>query len=152
MVHDQPHTESVQTKDVVKVVMRGAVTSFRYPHFIQGVQPTYEMPPPSTLYGHLCSATGQIEPLDKIEFAIHFTYGAKQRDVEHTHLRVPYIQADPFQRELLFFPRLSTLRYLPEPFQALLSSGVGRSQDLMTYESVEGVTLQLADQAYFEHN
>ena len=28
---------------------------------------------------------------------------------------------------------------------------LGRSQDLMTYESVEIVTLQRADQAYFEH-
>ncbi|MEP7287805.1 MAG: CRISPR-associated protein Cas5 [Chloroflexota bacterium] len=155
MVDDRPHTESAQTKDVVKVVMRGAVTSFRYPHFIQGVQPTYEMPPPSTIYGHLCSATGQYEPPENIEFAVHFTYAAKQRDVEHTHLSVPYIQANPFQRELLFFPRL-TLYIAPvyylEAFRAPHYPVVlGRSQDLMTYESVEVITLNLADQAYFEH-
>ncbi len=144
-----------KTKQVVKVVMRGTVTSFRYPHFIQGVQPTYEMPPPSTLYGHLCSATGQTEPLDDLEFAIHFTYASKQRDIEHTHLSIPYIQANPFQRELLFFPRLTLyiapLHYL-EAFRAPVYPVVlGRSQDLMAYESVEIVTLQAADQAYFEH-
>jgi CRISPR-associated protein Cas5t len=155
MTNDQLHSETVQTKEVVKVVMRGTVTSFRYPHFIQGVQPTYEMPPPSTLYGHLCSATGQLEPPDEIEFAIHFTYASKQRDVEHTHLSVPYIQANPFQRELLFFPRLTLyitpLRYL-EAFRAPHYPVIlGRSQDLMTYESVEVVTLRLAEQAYFEH-
>ncbi len=155
MTDIQPEVDVGQTKPVVKVVMSGAVTSFRYPHFIQGVQPTYEMPPPSTIYGHLCSATGQFEPLDHLEFAVHFTYGAKQRDIEHTHLSVPYLQANPFQRELLFFPRLTLyiapLRYL-EAFRAPRYPVVlGRSQDLMTYESVEIATLHLADQAYFEH-
>jgi len=143
------------TREVVKVIMRGAVTSFRYPHFIQGVQPTYEMPPPSTLYGHLCSATGQIEPREGIEFAVHFTYAAKQRDIEHTHLSIPYVQANPFQRELLFFPRL-TLYISPPEYESAFRAPyypvvLGRSQDLMTYESVRRVTLQLADRAYFEH-
>lgn len=144
-----------QTREVIKVVMRGAVTSFRYPHFIQGVQPTYEMPPPSTIYGHLCSAVGETIAPDGIEFALHFTYAVKQRDVEHTHLSIPYIQANPFQRELLFFPRL-TLYLAPlellEAFRSPHYSVVlGRSQDLMTYDSVEMVTLHRADQAYFEH-
>ncbi len=155
MTDIQPEAEPGQTKEVVKVVMRGAVTSFRYPHFIQGVQPTYEMPPPSTLYGHLCSATGRLEPLDDIEFAIHFTYVAKQRDVEHTHLSVPYIQANPFQRELLFFPRLTLyiapVHYLEAFLAPYYPVVLGRSQDLMTYESVEVVALRLARRAYFEH-
>lgn len=143
------------TKTVVKVVMRGAATSFRYPHFLQGVQPTYEMPPPSTIYGHLCSATGRPEPLEGLEFAVHFTYGAKQRDIEHTHLSVPYIQANPFQREILFFPRL-TLYIAPADYVAAFRAPhfpvvLGRSQDLMTYESVSMVTLQQAERAYFEH-
>ena len=143
------------TKEVVKVVMRGAVTSFRYPHFLQGVQPTYEMPPPSTLYGHLCSATGREVPPEGIKFAVHFTYDAKQRDIEHTHLSVPYIQANPFQRELLFFPRL-TLYITPvdhlEAFRAPYYPVIlGRSQDLMTYESVKVVTLREVKRAYFEH-
>jgi CRISPR-associated protein Cas5t len=144
-----------QTKQVVKVVMRGAVTSFRYPHFIQGVQPTYEMPPPSTIYGHLCSAVGEAIAPEGIAFALHFTYAAKQRDVEHTHLSIPYLQANPFQRELLFFPRLTL--YL-EPLHLLdaflapqYAVVLGRSQDLMTYESVSVVTLYKAEQAYFEH-
>ena len=99
MISDAPPNaafEGIETRQVAKVVMSGTVTSFRYPHFIQGVQPTYEMPPPSTLYGHLCSATGRYEPPDDLEFAIHFTYAAKQRDIEHTHLEVPYIQAIRF--------------------------------------------------------
>jgi CRISPR-associated protein Cas5t len=144
-----------QTRQVVKVVMRGAVTSFRYPHFIQGVQPTYEMPPPSTIYGHLCSAFGGAIPPEGIEFALHFTYAAKQRDIEHTHLNIPYLQANPFQRELLFFPRLTlyfTLLDLLDVFRAPQYAVVlGRSQDLMTYESVSVVTLYQAEQAYFEH-
>lgn len=146
------------TRPAVKVVMRGATTSFRYPHFLQGVQPTYEMPPPSTIYGHVCSAFGY--PVDRagLEFAVHFTYGAKQRDIEHTHLEVPYIQANPFQREILFFPRLTLylaaadLGPILQAFRAPHFPVVlGRSQDLMTYESVSVVTLQQAEQAYFEH-
>ncbi len=147
--------EAAPTMQVVKVVMRGTVTSFRYPHFLQGVQPTYEMPPPSTLYGHLCSAAGYEVSPEGIEFAIHFTYAAKQRDVEHTYTSVPYIQANPFQRELLFFPRL-TLYLTPVSYlEAFLAPRypvvLGRSQDLMTYESVKLVTLYRAERAYFEH-
>jgi len=148
-------TSPSATKQVAKVIMRGAVTSFRYPHFVQGVQPTYEMPPPSTIYGHLCSAAGGFVPPEEIEFAYHFTYGAKQRDLEHTHLSIPYIQANPFQRELLFFPRL-TLYIAPVEYLEVFKAPrypvvLGRSQDLMTYESVEIVTLQNAREAYFEH-
>ena len=52
------------TLSVLKVVVEGAVTSFRYPHLTQGFQPTFEMPPPSTIYGHICSAAGNYVEVD----------------------------------------------------------------------------------------
>src|SRR5258707_4501516 len=107
MADNQPYMEATQTKDAVKVVMRGAVTSFRYPHFVQGVQPTFEMPPPSTIYGHICSALGHIEPPEGLRYAFHFTHDGKFRDLEHLYLEVPMVQPIPFQRELLFNPRLT---------------------------------------------
>lgn len=143
-------------KRVVKVVIAGAVTSFRYPHFVQGVQPTYEMPPPSTIYGLLCAVVGAYVPPEDIEFGVHFTYDEKFRDLEHIHLSVPYGQANPFQRELLFNPRL-TLYLAPEHYADAFAQpnqplALGRSQDLMTrVGSVEIVTLEQSKRAYFEH-
>jgi CRISPR-associated protein Cas5t len=141
---------------VARITLGGPVTSFRYPHFVQGVQPTYDMPPPSTIYGLICAVTGEFPPPETFEFGVHFTYEAKFRDLEHIHLDIPYQQANPFQRELLFNPRL-TLYLAPQeyaeaferPFYPL---ALGRSQDLMTrVEAVERVTLQRSSSAYFEH-
>lgn len=140
---------------VVKVVLAGTVTSFRYPHFVQGVQPTYEMPPPSTLYGLICAVTGAFEPAEAFEFGVHFTYEAKFRDLEHVHLDVPYRMANPFQRELLFNPVL-TLYLAPEAYADAFARpryplALGRSQDLMTCTEISLVTLERANHAYFEH-
>lgn len=141
---------------VLKVVIAGAVTSFRYPHFAQGVHPTYDMPPPSTIYGLVCAATGSFEPPEAIEFGLHFTCEAKFKDLEHIHMSVPYEQANPFQRELLFNPRL-TLYLAPESYAEAFARpryplALGRSQDLMTrVGAIEIVTLERASAAYFEH-
>lgn len=140
---------------VIKVVISGPVTSFRYPHFVQGVHPTYEMPPPSTIYGLICAATGVFEPPETFEFGVHFTYEAKFRDLEHIHLEVPYQQANPFLRELLFNPRL-TLYLAPEAYAAAFERpryplALGRSQDLMTRTEIDVIALERADSAYFEH-
>lgn len=142
-------------RSVVKVVLAGAVTSFRYPHFVQGVQPTYEMPPPSTIYGLITAVTGTFPPAESFEFGVHFTYEAKFRDLEHIHLDIPYKMANPFQRELLFNPRL-TLYLAPvqladafrQPFYPL---ALGRSQDLMTCLELQVITLERSERAYFEH-
>ena len=141
---------------VLKVVIAGTVTSFRYPHFVQGVQPTYEMPPTSTIYGLICAVTGEFEPPETFEFGLHFTYEAKFYDLEHIHLDVPYRMANPFQRELLYNPVL-TLYLAPEHYRYAFEHpyyplALGRSQDLMSRQGeVEVVTLERADRAYFEH-
>jgi CRISPR-associated protein Cas5t len=143
------------TKTVLKIEMGGSVTSFRYPHLMQGRQPTYEMPPPSTIYGHICSAAGNWVDLATLEFGYHFTHEGKFVDFkEHLHFGDP-IQPFPFDRELLFNPRLtlyvtpaSLLDAFRHPHFAVV---LGRSQDLMTYRSVRVVRLQRAERAYFEH-
>ncbi len=147
----QPASE---TLTVLKVTMAGAVTSFRYPHFVQGVQPTYEMPPPSTIYGLICAVTGAFEPPEAFEFGLHFTYEAKFRDLEHIHLDVPYRMANPFLRELLYNPVL-TLYLTPERYRDAFERpyyplALGRSQDLMTRTAIDVVTLERANRAFFE--
>lgn len=145
---------ATETLRVLKVTIAGSVTSFRYPHFVQGVQPTYEMPPPSTLYGLICAVTGAFEPPEVFEFGLHFTFEAKFRDMEHIHLDVPYRQANPFLRELLYNPVL-TLYLAPEEYAAAFERpyyplALGRSQDLMTRTQIEVIALERARSAYFE--
>lgn len=154
---------------VLKVVLEGITTSFRYPHFMMGVHPTYQMPPPATIYGHICSALGEwIDPAG-VKFAYHFTFEGMVEDLEHIHVlaaaggRLPDSQypkvlegnVNPFRRQLLFHPRLVLYVNRPEWEQAFRSPYypvvLGRSQDLCTYTSVEVVDLSNNDEAYLEH-
>lgn len=154
---------------VLKVVAEGITTSFRYPHFMQGIHPSFDMPPPATVYGHVCSALGEwIDPAG-IQFAYTFTHEGECDDVEHVHVlspeggKLPGTQipkvlggaVNPFKRKLFFKPRLTL--YLNElewesafrsPHYAVV---LGRSQDLFTYTSISVVDLERAEQAYFEH-
>ncbi len=133
--------------EVLKVVAEGFTTSFRYPHFMHGTQPTFEMPPPATIYGHICSAVGvPVDPAD-VQFAIHFTFQARFEDLEYTHLLRPASGSLPagsapkamegsvnlFTRHILFLPRLVLYVNRPEweehfrrPRYPVLQ---GRSQD-----------------------
>jgi len=134
-----------------------------------GVQPTYEMPPPATIYGHICSTLGNwVEP-EGILFAYHFTYQSKLMDLEHIHVlavssgklsgtTIPKVlegNINPFKREILYMPRLVLYLNRPEwepdfrsPHYAVV---LGRSQDLCTYSSVSVVDLAQSETAYFEH-
>lgn len=154
---------------VLKVTGEGLTTSFRYPHFMQGVQPTFEVPPPATVYGHICSALGEWVDPSGVEFAYHFTFKAKFDDVEHTHLvsraggRLPGTQIpkvlegsiNPFKRSLLFGPRLVLYINRPEWIEAFQSPRyavtLGRSQDLFAYREVSVIELEDSSVAYFEN-
>lgn len=142
------------TLPVIKIEMAGTVTSFRYPHFTQGFQPTFEMPPPSTIYGHICSAVGDYVSPESLRFGYHFVYAGKFVDYkEHLHFSDP-IQPFPFDRELLFEPRLTLYVTRLDLFDAFrhprYTVALGRSQDLMTYRSIKIIDLQEAAEGYFE--
>lgn len=155
--------------EVLKVVAEGITTSFRYPHFMQGVQPTFEMPPPATIYGHICSTLGEWVSPEELLFAYHFTYQVRFDDVEHVHVltpaggklpgtNFPKVLAgavNPFKRTILFRPRLVLYINKPEWAPAFRSPRyavvLGRSQDLFTYTHVSTVELERAASAYFEH-
>ncbi len=154
---------------VLKIVAEGLTTSFRYPHFMQQIHPSYQMPPPSTIYGHICSAIGDwVEPTG-LQFAYHFTYQGVVKDVEHIIVlkpgkgklpgtKYPKVlegNVNPFDRELLFNPRLTLYINRPEwesyfrsPRYAVV---LGRSQDLFTYTQIETMELEQTKEAYFEH-
>jgi CRISPR-associated protein Cas5t len=154
---------------VLKVVAEGLTTSFRYPHFMQGVHPTFKMPPPATIYGHICSALGEWFDPEGVEFAYHFTHQGSFDDIEHVIVltvsrgklpgtELPKVlegNVNPFKRALLFRPRLVLYINRPEWESAFRSPRyaviLGRSQDLFTYTSVSIVELVRAESAYFEH-
>lgn len=154
---------------VLKVVAEGVTTSFRRPHFMIGIQPTFRMPPPSTIYGHVCSALGELVPPEGIAFAYHFRAISSFYDLEHVHMVAssggklkgtshPKVQEgsiQPYKRELLFQPRLTLYLNRPEWFEAFrhprFAVTLGRSQDLFTYTSVEQIELQQEPVAYVEH-
>jgi CRISPR-associated protein Cas5t len=154
---------------VLRVVAEGITASFRYPHFMQQVHPTFPMPPPATIYGHICSALGEWFDPEGVRFAYHFTHNGRVRDLEHiillspaggslpgtTIARVQEGNVNPFERELLFLPRLTLYVNRPDWEPAFRSPCypvvLGRSQDLFSYTSVQVVELVQLDRAYFEH-
>ena len=157
--------------EVLRITGKGITTSFRYPHFIQGVHPTFEMPPPSTIYGHICSALGEWFDPQGVWFAYCFRFDAKFFDVEHLHIvrevksrskvkGTDYPLAtegniNPWKREILFNPTLTLYINKPEWYEKFHSPkypvALGRSQDLFTYTDVEVIKLIESDQAYFEN-
>ena len=154
---------------VLKVVAEGVTTSFRYPHFMQQIHPTYEMPPPSTIYGHISSALGEWFDPTGVAFAYQFTFEAKVTDLEHIIMLFPTGgklpgtkiskvlegKINPFKRELLFRPKLTLYINRPDWEEAFRSPRyavvLGRSQDLFTYTNVEVIELEQSERAYFEH-
>lgn len=139
---------------VLKIIAEGTVTSFRYPHFVQGVHLSFEMPPPATIYGHICSAVGEYIPPTVTRFAYYFTYAAKFFDYEHLHFFGKEPKMNPFRRELLFHPRLTLYldnleltKFFLQPRYAVV---LGRAQDLMTYLDVREVELEPATQTFYE--
>lgn len=161
--------ESTGSMRVLKVVAEGITTSFRYPHFMLQIHPSYRMPPPSTIYGHICSALGDwVEPTG-LAFGYHFTFQGEATDMEHIialsaaggklpGTALPKVlegNVNPYQRHLLFQPRLTLYVNRPEWLEAFRSPRyavvLGRSQDLFTYTSVEVVELSETTELYLEH-
>jgi CRISPR-associated protein Cas5t len=158
---------------VAKIVIEAPVTSFRYPHFLIGRQVSFDMPPPSTIYGHVASAVGELIKPQSFRFGYVFEFQSRASDLEHQHVvslgrrrqsfrlnneQLPVsVQAtvQPHLRDFLFKPRL-TLYLDPPEFSKAFRSPVfcvvlGRSQDLAQIVSVEETDLEPADGAYLEH-
>jgi len=159
----------------VRVEAEGLTTSFRYPHFLVGRQPTFRMPPPATIYGHICSAAGEHLDPKGLRFGYTFRTGGSGDDLELLHMatvgkgRIKELGGIPknldvttnvLPREILFQPRLTLYvtaddddrltilwRAFREPRYVVT---LGRSQDLMAYRRVDLVDLQEQSTAYLE--
>jgi len=156
---------------VTRVEAEVPITSFRYPYFMVGMQPTYVVPPLSTLYGHLCSAAGYWVPSDGVRIGVAFQYEAIGEDLEHQILleptsgrlwkggprkvmQTPGEGVVPVRRQFLFNGHL-TLYVSGDWRQAFMAprypAVLGRSQDLVSYTMVTLLELQTRPDAYYEH-
>jgi CRISPR-associated protein Cas5t len=70
---------------VARIVIEAPTASFRYPHFLIGRQPSFDMPPPSTIFGLVAAALGDW-PDRPIRFAYLFTSKSRCSDLEHQHV------------------------------------------------------------------
>lgn len=157
-----------------RVVVSAQMTSFRHPFFVTGRQPTFAMPPPSTVFGHCASALGRWPNVEGFWFGIHFTWRARVDDREHQHIAsalggraktmvatatgpqraTTEITVQPVLREILF-DAVMTL-YLPPDLGAAFRSPahtvvLGRSQDLAEVRGVDEVELVPAERVRIEH-
>jgi CRISPR-associated protein Cas5t len=165
---------------VARVEIEAPVASFRYPHFLIGRQPTFAMPPPSTIYGQVAAALGWLPARSDFRFAYRFVFSALGSDLEHQHIVFPgrpdkvdreegaLLTAwqkrhrlnlggtiQPVARDFLFGCRL-TLYLDPAQFGAAFRHPafcltLGRSQDLAAVLEMDEVELEEADGAYLEH-
>ena len=158
--------------EALKIELEAMTTSFRYPHFLVGRQPSFVVPPPATLYGHIASALGEFPDDLSLRFGYSFTCAGKTDDLETQHIVGPstgkldkawgYVKnlegaANPSLRQVLIQPRLTLYlvaddlaRYegaFHEPRYAVV---LGRSQDLATYTGIARVGLEERTEGYFE--
>ncbi len=66
----------------LKIISEAVTASFRYPHVQIGKLPTYEVPPPATIYGHLAGVVGDWFEPDGLEFAYTFEHKGRATDLE----------------------------------------------------------------------
>jgi len=147
------------------------VTSFRYPHFLIGRQISFDMPTPSTIYGHVSSALGEMPGPESFQFGIDFRFASRASDLEHQHIitagGAPFTSGgekhttstqavvQPHSRDFLFKPKMTL--YLNRPdwaaaFRAPVFCVIlGRSQDLASVTAVDEVALEQKSGAYLEH-
>ena len=160
--------------DVLKIEMSAITASFRYPHVMIGRLPTFEMPPPATIYGHLCGVWGEWFNPGDLEFSYVFTHGGIGEDVELGHMiefgsgrsektlgglpKNMEGSLNPQRRQFLFRPRMTLylkgndkiLQRLEQAFKSPAFAYIlGRSQDLATVHSITWVRLKQASGAFF---
>ena len=160
----------------LKICSSAVTASFRYPHVMIGKLPTFEMPPPATIYGHLCGVLGEWFDPDGLEFAYVFKHQGIGEDVELAHMielasgrndkhlggmsKNVEGSLNPQRRQFLLKPKMTLYLKGPEHLLTRLKAAflspvfsyiMGRSQDLATCHSAEWVELVTSQRAFFSH-
>jgi len=130
---------------MIRVKIKSWTASFRYPTFQSGYQPTFLVPPLSTIQGILSAARGEIVSFSEIPY-IGYVFKSEGQGVDLERIyALGKTETDVIKREVLLGNTLYL--YLPDEwekyfrkpkFQLLL----GRSSDLATVEKIENIELE----------
>ncbi|MBE6488385.1 MAG: type I-B CRISPR-associated protein Cas5 [Methanosphaera stadtmanae] len=132
----------------LRVLIEGWTSSFRYPSFISGFQPTLPVPPLSTIYGLLSAIKGDIIKPDDLKIGYIFNYESKTIDLEQIYeiKALTGNKTNVIKREFLVNPKmylyindLDFKKYLESPYYQLL---LGRSSDLAMIKDIKTVKLE----------
>lgn len=162
----------------LKIISEAVTASFRYPHVQIGKLPTYEVPPPATIYGHLAGVLGEWFEPEGLQFAYTFEHRGRAVDVEtgqpiERGSGKPTLKKrgwefpvnvectpNPQRREFLMRPRLTLYLAGPDTLLSRLRDAflspvyayvLGRSQDLATCLTSDFVELEESGDAFFSH-
>ena len=132
----------------LRVLISGWTSSFRYPTFISGFQPTLPVPPLSTIYGLLSAIKGEYITPNDMNVGFIFFHEGKSIDLE-TIYEIKSLKGNKsniVKREFLFNPKmylyisdLDFVKYLKNPKYQLC---LGRSTDLAIIEEYKEVDLE----------
>jgi len=120
-----------------RIIIRGKTASFRDPLFMVGLQPSLPVPPPTTVYGLISAACGELKNIDDFPILYMFSSNGSFFDLEKIHKITDdkSIRSDVIRREILLEPQLTLyvpaglgIRFKRSHFPLLL----GRSSDLAT--------------------
>jgi len=139
--------------EFLRVDVSAMTASFRYPMFVVSYQPTYLVPPISTIYGLLSAAKGSKVNLTDVNVGYTFTSEGKGVDLERIHEYGDESERKPpqrlgtniLQREFLYDCHLTLYlsdtnfaTYLRNPVYTLL---LGRQTDLAVIKEMKPVNL-----------
>jgi len=139
--------------EVLRVEIRAITASFRYPMFVVSYQPTYKIPPISTIYGLLSAAKGEKVSVYDLSIGYDFTSRGSGVDLERIlefgggdkNKPVSYLGSNIIHREFLYdciltlyISDLDFKDYLENPRFTLL---LGRQSDLAKITKIEEVKL-----------
>ncbi|MCZ7357984.1 MAG: type I-B CRISPR-associated protein Cas5b [Candidatus Methanoperedens sp.] len=139
--------------EVLRVEIRAITASFRYPMFVVSYQPTYKIPPISTIYGLLSAAKGEKVSIYDLSIGYDFTSRGSGVDLERIlefgggdkNKPVSYLGSNIIHREFLYdciltlyISDLDFKQYLENPRFTLL---LGRQSDLAKITKIKEVKL-----------
>lgn len=162
----------------LKIISEAVTSSFRYPHVQIGKLPTFEVPPPATIYGHLAGVLGDWFDPGELEFSYVFEHKGRATDLETGQpiergsgkaslkkrgwdfpVNVE-CAPNPQRREFLLRPRFTLYLRGSDDLLSLLQKAflspayayiLGRSQDLAMCLESKFVDLAESGEGFFSH-
>lgn len=133
--------------NVLRILIEGWVTSFRYPAFISGFQPTLPVPPLSTIYGIISAAKGGLVTPKDLGVGYVFNHNGRAVDLETIYeLSGLKGKSNVIKREFLVEPQLylylddqNYKEFFRKPYYPLL---LGRSSDLVNIREIKEIELE----------